>query len=226
MVLSFFHIDYNFLNFNNNITEKITENILKFIMNLTCPDKMYKLTKKEVIYEFYSRDKMYHEKIFHVDVLHDGFTRITDKFKWTGDEKLNPKAKYENQSIEMLDEKFGMQRYCIKFKQGISYSRHNNVPPMSMIIENITDQNQKSSLHLSTGVFEVTDSIILHIIFDNKLKPINIRKLEFIHYSDDEHYRCTEANYTYNNLTDKKEIIWEIKNPFYGGKYMIDWDFE
>lgn len=205
---------------------KISEYILKYIMNLTCPDKIYKLKSKEVIYEFISREDMKHEKKFNVEVLHDGFIGITDKFKWTGEGELIPEATETDQTIELLDKKFGMQRYKIKFQNNKSYSKHDSVPEMKMMIKNIKDPKHQSSLHLSSGIFEITDCLILHIIFDKNLKPRNIRKLEYLHYSDDEHYKCKKGELTYDSNNDKKEIIWVIRKPFYGGKYMIDWDFE
>ena len=205
--------------------KSIATALLKKIMNLTCPDKMYKLKEKEVLYEFIDREHMRHEKTFIPEVLHDGFTGIDDKFKWTGEGALIPTAKYETQEIEMLDQKFGMQRYRIKFKNGIRYSSHDNVAKMGMVIESIEDLNKTSSLHLASGVFEVTDKLILKLSFPQDLTPKNIRFLEYIHYSDDEHYSCKEGTYDFNQEKNKNEIIWEIKKPYFGGKYMIDWNF-
>lgn len=205
---------------------RISYAILKFIMNLTCPDKMYKTKEKHVIYEFKSRTSMRHEKCFKVEALHDGFSGVIDKFKWTGDTELIPKAKERSQTIELMDQPFGMQRYKIKFKHNRTYNRREDIEDMSMVIDNIQDPNKKSSLHLSSGVFEITDCLKLHVIFNKDLKPTHIRKLEYLHYSDDEHYKCENVTYENNDKTDTKEVIWEIKKPIYGGKYIIDWTFE
>lgn len=205
--------------------KKISMNILKKIMNLTCPYKMYKLKKKESIYEYETREQMRHEKIFEVQVLHDGFDGVNDKFKWTGDDHLMPCPKYDTQEIEPLGIQSGMQLYKIKFKNNRRYNKSDKVEPLGMVIENITDPEQKSSTHLSSGVFEVTDQLVLHLIFGANLKPKNIRKLEYLHYSDDCHFHCERGEATYNEETGKREIIWTIDKPFFGGKYMIDWDF-
>lgn len=205
----------------------IARKFLGWIMNCTCPDKTYKLKKKEIIYEFKSREEMRLEKNFDAVVLHDGFTGVYDKFKWTGDGDLIPQPKRPAlHKIEMLEEKYGMKRYQIKFKDEQNYSKGDDVDTIGMVIENIQDKQHKSSLRLLSGVFEITDCLELHLIFDKDLKPKNIRELEYIHYSDDEHYRCENVNYVFNDSTEKKEVIWTINKPIYGGKYVIDWVFD
>lgn len=206
--------------------KQVARFIFKFFMRLTCPDKSYKLKEKEVTFEYISRSEMQHKKTFKVTVLHDGFTGITDKYRWTAPQELTPTALHNNQEIKKLDKKIGMQRYEIKFRDGQRYNKHDEVPEMGMEITNMIDENGKSSPHLSSGVFEITDMLVLHVIFNIELMPRNIRKLEYLHYSDDDHYSCEKVECTLNNQTNKKEVIWKIKNPIYGGKYMIDWSFE
>lgn len=207
--------------------EKVARKFLGWIMNCTCPDKPYKLKKKEIIYEFKSREEMRLEKNFDPVILHDGFTGVYDKFKWTGEGELTPKAKRPAvHKIEPLEEKYGMKRYQIKYNGEHNYSKGDDVDTFSVVIEDIKDPNHKSAQRLLSGVFEITDCIELHLIFNKDLKPKNIRKLEYIHYSDDEHYKCENTNYIFNDETDKKEVIWTINKPIYGGKYVIDWYFE
>ena len=91
--------------------KEIARHILYTFLNLTAPQKNYKLTKKEVIYEFLDRTHMRHEKNFHIKVLHPSFSGINDKYKWTGNAELNIEAKdKEHHNITDSGAKFGLNR--------------------------------------------------------------------------------------------------------------------
>ena len=204
---------------------KISKKGLSLFMNFTAPNKVYKLINKTVTYEFLARDKMRHEKTFKIKVLHDGFNHMLDKYTWTGKQELVAEPIIQNQKVEPVDRKFGMQRVRISYKDYKIFSKNEKVE-MGFKIENMEDKEKNSSLHLSSGIYEITDFLILKVIFNKDLSPKNIRKLEYIHYTDDEHYKCEKlSNATLDESQNKKIIEWQIKKPIYGGKYIIDWEF-
>lgn len=203
---------------------KIARNTLFYFLSLTAPSKSYKLTEKEVIYEFISRTQMRHEKNFNVKILHTSFQGIDDKYRWTGDSLLKPVPKDQKHfKINMLGAKFGLIRYYVEVLGDKKYSK-NNSEKIGVVFEDIKDPDKKSSLHLSTGIFEKTDCLKLAILFDPSLRPINGRRLEYIHYTDDVHYTSDNIEPEYKD--GKLCYVWTIKKPLYGGKYMIEWEFK
>ncbi len=204
---------------------QIAYRILVALMNLTAPDQPYKLNHKTVVYEFFSRHEMYHEKIFEGVALHNGVDHIDDKYKWTGNNTCVVEPLFPGQSIEILDNKYGMQNYRINNYDKKRVCRGQEIK-MGMKIQGLVDPNGTSSLHLSSGVYEITDKLTLRVVFDNTLKPHNIRKVEYLHYTDDNHFKCSDnVEYDYDTLNDKKFVEWTIEHPVFGGRYVIDWSF-
>lgn len=204
--------------------ETIARNRLYKILNKTAMPKSYKLTEKEAIYEFKERTKMRHEKIFKYEVLHQDFSGIDDKYGWTGGAPLAVEAKDPRRyEIETFGHKFGLNRYKIKLKDG---HRHNigETGTMVTVFENINDPNKKACLHLSAGIFEETDRLILKVLFPTTLVPVNAVGEEYIHYNDENHYGHPKE-LELKILDGKLCLEYVIEKPFYGGRYMIKWDF-
>ena len=203
--------------------KKLARSILWLFLNLTAPSKSYKFTKKEVVYEFKTRTAMRHEKNFSVKVLHPSFSGISDKYKWTGEGRLNICSKDpKHYSLQPLRAKFGLERYRLVPVGDKRYSAGESIE-MGAVIEDISDPNSASSLHLSSGIYEKTDCLVLKVLFTPTLQPVNARKLEYIHYIDDDHYRAEACMPTLEG--EKKCLEWVIEKPLYGGKYMIEWEF-
>ena len=203
--------------------KKIARSLLHFFLNLTSPQKPYKLTQKLVIYDFVERTKMRHEKAFYVKVLHTSFTGINDKYKWTGEAPLTVTAKDPARyHIEPLGSKFGLERYNIVMNGDKKFSVGDTFEMVSCIDE-IEDLSMKSSLHLSSGIYERTDCLVLKVLFNPNLQPINARCLEYIHYNDDYHYKSENLEAKLDG--SKKCLEWIVKKPLHGAKYMIEWEF-
>jgi len=226
LLLSFFFI-FLFLATKIPFLEKT---LIGFFLNLTAPKKNYKFVRKEVIYEFSDRTHMRYEKIFCVKPTVSHFRPIIDdKYNWTGKTSLTIKPQDEEHwKIEVCGTRFGLTRYQFSPTVAYMYKLYNKGEKFKLasVIEDIEDTEKKSSLHLSSGIYEKTDLLILRVVFNPDLKPVNGRKYEFVHYTDDEHYDSDKLPVTFNSDTGKKELKWEIENPLYGGKYVIDWEFE
>lgn len=204
---------------------QFAERILNLFMNLTSLDKPYKLLKKTVIYEFITREEMRHEKFFLVKALHNGVDNITDKYQWSGGEISHIEPYFKKDAVELLCNRSGIQTYRIFDKNGRRFGK-GEVFETGMKME-LKDPGHKSSPYLSSGVYEITDRLTLIVLFKMDLKPVNIRKLTYIHYTDEDHIRCEEVDSLEINKTgDRKMIVFDIPSPIYGGKYVIEWDFD
>lgn len=204
--------------------EKIARKILVFFMNKTAPKKSYKLISKKLEYDYISMEEMRFKNTSKVKPLRDGLDSINFRYKWTGSSNnLKPKTTNSNYTIKKIDTKFGYQRCKINFG-GKVFNKNDDPIPVSIVFNSMKDTKKKASPHLSTGIYEQTDEVILQVTFPKEMNINNIRKLEFIHYTDEEHSHCIKED-TPKIVDDKKVITYKIKSPIYGGKYMIDWEF-
>ena len=218
-------------------SKKISEECIKIIFNKTCLANDYTIKEKIIEYEFESRERMILRKTFDIVVEKNGITGVDDKYGWTGKSKVVPQAVQRNTEIRLLDNRYGMQRYMIALKDGRRLCKGEDAH-FAMVIPNIDDPKHVSSTHLSSGIYEVTKKITLKVIIPKELKVTNIRCLEYLHYTDDNYYKSheifqNEENFKKRNAysiinedTNKREITFRVKNPFMGGRYVIDWTFE
>lgn len=205
--------------------QRIAEKMLKFFMNLTSLDKPYKLMKKKVIYEFISREEIRHEKTFVVKALHNGVDNITDKYQWSGGEVYAIEPLFKKDAVELQNNRSGIQTYRIFDKNGRRFGK-GEIFDMGMKME-LRDPDHKSLPYLSSGVYEITDRLTLVVLFSMDLMPVNIRLLSYIHYTDEDHFKCEDIDKLDINATgDRKMVVFDIPSPIYGGKYIIEWDFD
>ncbi len=205
--------------------KRIAKCIMIYLMNLTAPDKRCRITSKKVIYEYKSMTEMCFSNEFFVKPLYDGLTSFPDKYKWTGPYTPKPKPLISNHKIDLIDIKYGYQRYCINLGAK-SYNKSDRPIRTGIKLESLKDPDRQASPHLATGIYDCTENLTLEVWFPMDVNVTNIRKLEYIHFTDEEHYHCTEENSPeICNELKKKVIRYSIKRPIYGGKYLIDWEF-
>jgi hypothetical protein len=205
--------------------KSIAIKLMFFLMNLTAPDKLCEIVSKNLVYEYISMTEMSFTNEFYVKPLHDGLDSFSDKYKWTGSESVVPEPLVPTHKIEPVENntRNGFQRYKIIFGNKC-YNKHDRPLKTGIIIRNMRDTEKVACPYLSTGIYDKTKNLSLEVCFPLSLNPTNIRKLEYIHYTDEEHYRCINEN-SPEIVGNKKVIRWEIKKPIYGGKYVIDWEF-
>lgn len=207
--------------FHKNIAKKL----MAVFMNLTAPDKKCEIVSEDIVYEYKSLKEMSFTCEFQIKPLHDGLESFSDKYKWTGTQNPVPEAIVDTHTIKLVDVRYGYQRYKIVFGDK-NYNKHDPPVRTGVAFKSMKDPDMKASKHLSTGIYDVTKFLKLEVQFPMDLNPTNIRKLEYIHFTDEEHYRCINENSPETDRKFNKKVIrWSIPNPIYGGKYMIDWDF-
>jgi hypothetical protein len=194
-------------------------------MNLTAPDKKYRIVTKTIVYEYLSMTEMKLIKEYKIKPLHDGLTFAVDKYRWTGSSSPIPSPVVSTHKIESQRIKYGYEHCHIDFG-GKSYNRNDKPIRTGLKFDSLLDPQKTAEPHLATGISECTKNLVLEVWFPMEINVTNIRKLEYIHYTDEEHHRCVEENTpTYDKDRTKKVIRFKVKNPIYGGKYLIDWDF-
>lgn len=192
-------------------------------MNMTAPDKLCEIVSKNLVYEYLSMTEMSFKNEFYVKPLHDGLDSFSDKYKWTGSESVMPEPLVNTHRIELVDSINGFDRYKIIFGNKC-YNKHDGPLKTGIILKNMRDTDKTACPYLSTGIYDKTKNLTLQVCFPMNLNPTNIRKLEYIHYTDEEHYRCINEN-SPEIIDNRKIISWNIKKPIFGGKYVIDWEF-
>lgn len=203
----------------------IAQRFIYALFRMTAPARLdYVLTKKESIYTYETRTEMSFEKIYEPRVVKGSFSGIEDCYAWSGEAPLpEPSCPDPHQIYERLDNKYGPTRFKLSFKDRRTYHRGDAVPTMKLKIENIVDNGKTSSLHLSSGVYEKTDVLVLRVRFKCGIGVTDIRKLTYIHYTDHEYYSSEEGKLCC--CGEYCEILWSVKKPIYGGKYVIEWNF-
>lgn len=198
---------------------------LSCFMKMSAVESSYKLVKSVGTYEYISRTSMKFTYIASIKVLKGYFEGLPLFYKWTGDDKVNAKCISAGQKLEIRDDDFqdGMQHYFLKASNNAcSFSKKDTVPELGYITEVMNDTKNKSLPYLSKGVANITDTLILKVIFSHDVNPKNIRLITYIHYCDVKHFVSEDA--TLRLMDDgRKYVEWTVKKPIYGGKYMISW---
>lgn len=220
-IILFLLLVFTFIN-----SKKIGDWFIYLLMNATSLKKDYLMLSKKSSYEFIDRQHMKHQKTFKIKVLQKTFNEVYDKFSWSGGHNLaissNATPVY---GINNLDSRYGMQRYKI-YLYNTERIVKGQVLDFSVKIDDIVDETKKSSPYLSSGVYEKTKELILEVILNANLEIDNIQYTTYLHYTDDFCYHKVEvAGPSYDNNMRKNVLRWKIKNPIYGAKYVISWDF-
>ncbi len=207
-------------------TNNLPQKILSFFLNLTVPAKLnYEMIQKKCIYTFESRTQMSFQKTYKPRVIRGSFTGLEDNFAWTGtrDLSMKPTCPIPGQVYRYIDQEFGPYHYEIRFKNNRSFHKGEDVPQMELVIDKIEDLNGSAFPHLSSGVTEKTDELVLEVRFKKDIEVCDIRKLTYLHYTDREHEISEVASLQQDG--DYMVVTWPIRKPVYGGKYVIEWNF-
>lgn len=204
-----------------------------WISNVSRPARIgYSLKSKTIIYRYETPNKLSMEKRYRPIVEEGSFNGVADNFWWTGSHgDLEPTCPVSGQKYVGEISRFGPARYKIEFTGRREYHKGDTVPEMIVRFDDIDDSDHAAQLHLSTGVYEKTDLLILRVEFPRELIVNSIRLLTYIHYTDPFYYsaedatlQCCNSCVSCNaNSRNHCYVEWRISHPIYGGKYMIEW---
>ncbi len=129
----------------------------------------------------------------------------------------------KDQTINIIESIHGYQRLEVVFNNKV-YNKSDLLIKTGFSYSDNTDPKQQLSGRLVVGVFDITEILSLKVYFPTSLNLHSIRKLEYIHFTDEEHYRCILEKYPeYDTSSCRYFIKYSIPKPIYGGKYVIEW---
>lgn len=208
---------------------KISKYILVIILNKTVPRENIKILNKEVVYTYVERYKFKLKSSFSIKVIGDEPINSHDEYlKWTAGFVSNIQPLKRNQRIEydknpLSYNDIEKQKFSIIFPNSITknddpYKTGFNVPDLN-------DDKHIAKPILQSGIYHITNELILKVYFQENLNPLNPRGLKYAHFIDKIPYNTEELERKYDDEKNMHYVEFRIKNPIYGGKYAIDWSF-
>ena len=179
----------------------------------------YNVTLRETIYEFLSRTDMRHEKHFILCSRINGLNEYTTRFGWSKEGELNVEPLVQNQIIARKWDNDKMKYLTLLFDR---YYKKGESINTGILLDNLKDEEKKSLLYLSTGIFDRTKTVRLIVKLNRDLKPKNIFLNYYKQYFDYFPDGVKPLNYDYENL----KIEYTENYPRKNSKYVITWDFD
>lgn len=210
---------------------KYRDNIIKWILRLFAPNSAYYYSRWESVYEYKSLNKMAFHTRYHVRAMQNGVKYIRVRFNWSGETESNPihpkPAKTDGcttKKVEHSGDEFGYKYYNVFNKTEFNKGDPDGVK-LGVDIENMNVIDKAVSHHLLTSVNVVTEKLYMKVIFPENIFPEDVVAHEFLHATDDNHWRDRSSECKIERQDEGKWIIsWEVVKPVYGGKYIIFWE--
>lgn len=214
--------------------KKHSHTIVSFFLNLFAKMLSYKLKKWEIIYEYLSEVEMQYEAHFDVVALQTGVDHIRVRYNWSGATESNPikpepilDSGYQTTHLEPDGTEFGYSFFKVFSNTKINVG--DRPIKLGVKISNLKETVKKASPHLLTNVNVPTEELIMKVLLPSNIFPEDIEFLEYIHATDDHHWHKYVQGDDHNIVRvntiqeNKKEIVWPVKHPIIGGKYVIRW---
>ncbi len=214
--------------FNRN---KISKYFLAIILNKTIPNSNIMIKDKTVIYECVNRYKYKFKSSFYIKVIgNEPISSHTEVLKWTAGFiseilpiKNNQKIEYDKNPLShnYIDK----QKFTIFFPDGKKLSKNDEPYKTGFKISELNDDKHIAKSILLVGVYNITYNLTLKVYFNEHLNPLETRGMKYAHYIDEIPYDTVPLEIKFDDEKDMNYIEFNIKKPIYGGKYMIDWNF-
>lgn len=205
-----------------------------WVLNLFAKKLPYSLKRWEIKYEYLTPTEMQYEALFQVKALQTGVDHIRVRYNWSGATEQNPifpepivGGSFHTKRIESDGSEFGYNFYKV-FSNAVINEEDEPIL-LGVRIRNLIEKGKKASPHLLTNVNVITDLLVMTVLLPSDILPENIEFLEYIHATDDCHWhRYVEGDNhdivkVETTPENKKKILWEVKDPIIGGKYIIRW---
>lgn len=202
--------------------------IIKRVFNMFAYNMQYSFDEWIVQYEYHSPYKMSFYTTYMVKALQTGVDHIRVRFNWSGATETNPikplpacEDDYQSDKIVFFHREYGYLYYKLYSKNTIN--RNDKPIKMGVKLENLEDNAKKASPHLLTSVSVVTKVLKMRVILPINMRPEDIHCLEYLHSTDDFHWRDLSNCYKLEKIANKWHIIWDVDKPVFGGKYIMSW---
>lgn len=216
-----------------HLCKKYRASIIKFILRQFAPNSPYRFTKWEAIYEYTSMNTMAFRTRYTVKAMQAGVDHIRVRFNWSGATDTNPikpkPAKTSGcttQRIEFAGDEYGYKYYNVFNRT--AFNKGEQDVKLGVDIEDMRVSNKKEvSHHLLSSISVVTDTLQMIVVLPSNIYPNNIIAHEYLHATDETHWRDCSTECTVERRDDGKwKVSWEIDKPVFGGKYIIYWNPE
>lgn len=210
---------------------KISKYFLAIILNKTIPDSNIMILDKIVVYEYIERYKYKFQSTFSIKVIgNEPISSHTEMLKWTAGFISNVQPIKSNQEIEydknpLSHNYIDKQKFTILFPNGKKISKNDEPYQTGFKILELNDDKHIAKPILVVGIYNITKNLTLKVYFNEHLNPLEIRGLKYAHYIDEIPYDTIPLKSKYDGEKNAYYVEFNIKNPIYGGKYAIDWNF-
>lgn len=212
---------------------KCRDKIIKSVLRWFAPNSSYSYEEWNAEYEYKSLTCMSFRTRYKVKALQSGVKNIRVRFNWSGASESSPIIPkpfcadgYTTKEVKYAGEEYGYTYYDVINQT--SFNKGDTPVMLGVDIEDMkTNDPQKISHHLLTSVNVVTDQLNMTILFPQNICPKNIVAHEYLHATDDNHWRerSSECSRVFRD-DNKWEVTWKVKDPVYGGKYIVHWNPE
>ena len=204
--------------------------LVKFIIRLFSINNKYKFNEFKATYEYVTPCTMKYRSEYLVKAKQSGVDNIRLRLNWSGScssEPLHPKPMYKARTITETEDEFGYTTYKLEIP---SINANDKPIKAGVKLDSLTVDKVEPKKHLKVGISVVTDNLVMKVIFPRNLEPINVEFLEYLHFTDDNHWHrivdVKETKPVYRANRKQYVLTWSIKKPVFGGKYIIKWDFK
>lgn len=210
---------------------KISKYLLVIILNKTIPNSNIMIIDKEVIYEHTERYKFKFRSSFFIKVIGDEpIDRHHELLKWTAGFISNVDPLRSNQIIEydknpLSHNYIDKQKFTILFPNSMKLSKNDDPYKTGFKIDELIDEKHISKPILVVGIYNITKNLTLKVYFNENLNPLDPRGLKYAHFIDEAPYDTIKLPKKFDDDKNMHYVEFKIKNPIYGGKYVIDWSF-
>lgn len=203
--------------------------IIKYVMNMLAYNMKYSFEEWTAEYEYHSNTKMSFRTTYLVKAIQAGVEHVRVRFNWSGATDNNPikpepirEDGYYSNDLKLVDREYGYNHYNLCSSKAIN--KGDKPVKLGVKLENLEDAAKIASPHLLTSISVTTKKLNMIVILPYDIHPENYYCLEYLHATDDCHWRdlSNECNLELKN--GKWYLSVTVDKPVFGGKYILRWN--
>lgn len=219
-----------FLTIGFVMVRKHSHRLFSWILGLFSPNLPYSFSSKDVVYEYKDLSNMEFCATYKVKPLQSGVDNIRVRYNWSGATagfSMTPEPVTDDSNhIYTKKVVFDGKEYGYSYYKVYSTTKHNKNNKDFLVGTRIKLENgENCSHHLLDSIGVKISKLNMKIVLPKDLHPISINFFEFLHSTDDIHWRTETLEAKFDSKLQKWIIERSVDNPIFGGKYLISWGF-
>ena len=203
---------------------------LRIINFWSAPKKPIYFLKKSMEYRFETRTKLSFRKEFEVVAKQKNVRDLPDRYTWSKDRNMPCRIEALNPNDTIVPE--GIAEYWHEYTIQFSRNLEKNKPYQTgIIMPELIDDEKKSQLFLSSGIYEPTKELYMKVVIQSPLRfkkgsaKLLVYHTYFARYPSKEYPLEIKA---YNNGANDTGFYIEHRGlyPITGACYKITWEFD